>query len=123
MQLLSKAFQKHLNFQLPQPLKQSGEIQQQDFRIKYVLTKDASEESMLDLLIFERDAFPPVHKRIKANGEITELENFQFSVMYEFPEERRKEEILMQKANRETAKTIINKGLTEKTEEWIKKYL
>ena len=74
---------------------------------------------MPDFPIFERDGFPPVHKRINAKGEIVALENFQFSIMYESPEERKKEELLMKKANQETAKTFIDKDLPEKTEAWI----
>ena len=33
-------------------LEQSGELQLRNLRIKYVLTKEASEETMLNLLIF-----------------------------------------------------------------------
>ncbi len=57
MQLLSKAFQKHLKLQLPQPLEQSGEVHHKNFRLKYDFIKEASEETALDFLIFERDAF------------------------------------------------------------------
>ncbi|WP_209309851.1 hypothetical protein, partial [Tamlana crocina] len=49
MPVILKDFQKHLSLQLPQPLEQSGEIRHKDFRIRYVLTKETSVETGLDL--------------------------------------------------------------------------
>lgn len=62
MQLLSRALPKHLKFQLPHPLEDSGEIQLKDFRIYNVLTKEASEETGMDFLIFEGMDIPLVFK-------------------------------------------------------------
>lgn len=122
MQLLSKVFQQHLKLQLSQPLEQSGEIQQKGFRMKYVFTKDASGKTVLDFLIFEEDGFPPVHKRINSNGEVLDLENFQFSIMYEFPEERMQEDLKMKIKNQKIAEALIKKGLADGAEEWIQNY-
>ena len=120
---LSYSFQKYFGIELPQPGGESGEIQIKDFNIKYIFTKDASGEKVFDFLIFGRDGFPPLHKRIDANGEVQELENFQFSMMYEFPEEREAEEKKMRETNNKIAKHLIDKGLAAVNEEWIQKYL
>lgn len=119
MQLLSRAFQKHLNLPLSQPLEQSGEIKHKDLRIRYVVIKEPSEEIGLDFLIFEGDNFPPVHKRINEQGEIQELEKFGISLMYETSEERQQQEIKLKRTNREIANLIIEKGLAERDEDWI----
>ncbi|MGB7784640.1 MAG: hypothetical protein WBL27_00935 [Salinimicrobium sp.] len=123
MEPLLKAFQKYFRFQLPQPLEQSGEIQQQDLRIRYVLTKEGSGKTGFDCLIFEKNGFPPVHKRIDDNGEIQELEKFEFSLMYETSEEKQEQETKMKRTNCEVANLMINKGLAERDEEWIQQYL
>lgn len=123
MELLSGAFQKYFKFELPQHLERSGEFQHKDFRIKYVHTKDASGRAVLDFLIFEGNGFPPVHKRLHEKGECRELENFGFSLMYETSEERQEQEITMQRTNREIANLMIDKGLAERAEDWIQKYL
>jgi hypothetical protein len=52
-----------------------------------------------------------------------ELENFQFSIMYEFSEEREAEEQKMRETNHEVAKILIDKGLAAAHEEWISKYV
>jgi len=74
-------------------------------------------------LIFENNGFPPLHKRIYKNGEMVDLENFQFSIMYELQIDKIKEEMKMKKANKETANVILDKGLANKYEPWINKYL
>ena len=122
MQLL-KTLQKHLNLQLPQTLEHSGEIQQKDFRTKYVFDSDSSGKTVLDFLIFGRDGFPPDHKRIDDKGEIQELENFEFSLMYEISEERKVAEQKMNCENQKTAEQLIRKGLADGSEDWIQKYL
>lgn len=122
-ELLLRVFQKYLNIKMPQPLEQSGEIKHKDIRIKYILTKKASGKKVLDFLIFKGNGFPPVQKRIDANGEIQELERFEFSIMYETSEERREQEFKMKSTNRKIARSIISKGLAERDEKWIKKYL
>lgn len=123
MESLSRSFQNYLNIKLSQPLKKSGEIQRKDFRIKYILTKDASGKTVLDFLIFEEDGFPPLHKRIAANGELQELENFQFSVMYEFPQEREAEEKKLRETNERIATSLFDKGLVVANEKWIQKHI
>lgn len=120
---LRRSFEQFFQLKLQQPLGKSGEIQISESTIKYVLTKDASEKTVLDFLILDRNGFSPVHKRINTNGEILELENFQFSLMYESMEEKREEELKMKRINQKIAELIINKGLADNSEEWIQKYL
>lgn len=122
MELLIAYFEKFFDLKLEEPWEQSGEIQHKDFRIKYIFTKDASGKTVLDLLIFEGDGFPPVHKRINEQGEIQELEKFGFSLIYETSEEKQQQEIKLKSINREIANLIIEKGLAEPDEEWIQKY-
>ena len=63
MKFLIASFENLFDFKLEKPLKQSSEIEQQDFRIRYVWTKDASEETVLYFLVFEREGFSPIHKQ------------------------------------------------------------
>ena len=122
MDTLRKAFENQLSVKFGISLDTSGTVQKDELTIKYILTKDASEKLVLDFLIFRKDGFRPDHKRINARGEILDLENFQFSIMYEFPEERKPEELKRKNHNQRTANLIINKGLADPTDEWIQKY-
>ncbi|HSI69039.1 MAG TPA: hypothetical protein VK941_02320 [Gillisia sp.] len=123
MEELRRSFEELFNIQLESPLENSGEIQNNNSRIKYILQIDNPGNKIIDLLLFDGDHFPPQHKRINARGQIQDLENFQFSIMYERPEDRVEEELKMKEVNKKIARILIKKGLAEKCEEWIQKYL
>lgn len=72
---------------MPKPLDKLGIVQGNELGIKFLFTKDDSERDVLDFLIFEENEFPSVHKRINYIGEFLNLENFEFSLMYERPEQ------------------------------------
>lgn len=120
---LIKSFEYFFPLKLQKPLGKTGEIQKDELTIKYLLTKDASEKNVLDFLILDMNSFPPIHKRINTKGEIKDLENFQFSIIYESPEDRVLQEYKMKEINQRTVNIIIKKGLARKDEDWLQKYL
>lgn len=111
MNPLNKSFEMMFNIQLEIPLGNSGEIQKDNVSIKYIRETDELGNQIIDMLIFDNYIFPPKHKRINANGEVLELENFQFSIMYESSKKGTDEELKMKKINQRTANLLMNKGL------------
>jgi len=77
----------------------------------------------MDILIFKDNFLPPIHKRINHKGEIIDLENFQFSIMYETEENRIEEQSKMILKNKKLAQRLIKKKLAKESDNWISKYL
>lgn len=123
MELIHRNFKKLFKLMPDYPLGNSGEILKDELTVRYITGFDANKKMIIDFIIFDRYGFPPAHRRIDSKGEIQELEKFQFSIMYESPEEREKEEKKMAKVNLKTAKSILAKGLAQDSEEWIQIYL
>ena len=123
MEILIRTLEQLFNLKLNTPLQDSGTIHKDELTIKYVLKTDAFKKIFMDFLIFDDHGFPPLHKRINANGTIRNLKSFQYSIMYASQREKMEEETTMKKLNLKTANLLVNKGLAEKSEDWIQKYL
>lgn len=93
-------------------------------KINYVITK-TKEHDCIDFLVFKEFILPPTHLRIDANGNLCELENFQYSICYEEGNIKKKlqEKQRMKKYNQKVAHILIQKGLAHESDEWIGKYL
>lgn len=122
MKQIKKAFRDFFGFNL-NSLNNSGSIRRNRITINYVLNADSLENTIMDLLIFDDNGFPPVHKRINYDGDIIDLENFQFSLLYESKRERKEEQVKMLIKNKKIAENIIKKKLAKKSDKWINKYL
>lgn len=121
MDKIKKAFRDFFGFNLD-TINNSGTINKNGLSINYVLDVDLSKNIIMDLLIFKNDALPPVHKRINYDGVIIDLENFQFSIIYQTKREKKEKQEEMIRNNKKTADIIIKKGLAKKTEKWISNY-
>lgn len=124
MNELKISFEQYLNFKINQPLNKIGTFNEK-YKVNYIKGKNNFDKYSIDFLTFKDNIFPPKHLRIDVKGNLTNLENFQYSIMYESGsvEQKIEEEKKMKIHNKKTAMLIINKGLAKKTDEWIDKYL
>ncbi len=122
MNKIKKTFRDFFGFGL-NSLNNLGTIQRNSLTINYVLNVDLSGNTIMDLLIFEDNIFPPVHKRINYDGKIINLENFQFSIIYETERVKKLEQDKMTIKNKKIAQNIIKKKLAKKSDKWINNYI
>lgn len=123
MDKIKEAFNDFFGFRLKM-LNDSGTITNKNKTIKYLLGVGLSGKPAMDLLIFQEESFPHIlHKRINYEGVIMDLENFQFSILYETETEGETERAKMKLNNNNVAKILINKGLAKKNDKWINEYL